>query len=375
MSEKKNISKTSVKQVLIVDNNEDLLISLKEGMRKYRSRFSVLLANNGEKALEVLKHESVSVVVSDVKMPKMNGLELLLNITNDYPEIPVIIITAYGREELEWMARRSGAVAFISKPFSLSELSNKILTLLKKESDGGVIKSISTGVFMQLAEMEEMTCTIRVHSDADDTVGVVFFRDGKLLDARYGDKIGDDAIFIILALEKTQIRIQNSCPATVEPKIRIGLQAVLLEAMRLKDEADFQEAVEPADNTVEPAPGKTVKENSARRPPAKAAATLPKKKPVQKRKRSAKKILRYIQEKTGKKIGTDQIHSDRDWEHSITLALKIGDLFKAGRLQCGYIHRKNEQPVFFIPGSPSAILNVDRMSPRDRMFNIARQID
>ncbi len=369
MSEDK-IRKASIKRVLIVDNNEELLISLKEGLAKYRSQFSVILANDGEKALEILKRESVSIVISDVKMPKMNGLELLSNITNDYPDIPVIIITAYGREELEWMARKSGAVAFISKPFSVSDVSNKLLTLLKKESDGGIIKSISAGVFMQLAEMEEMTCTIRIHTDTSDTVGVVFFRDGHLLDARYGSMMGEDAIFTILALEQTQIRIQNSCPPTAQSKIGIGLQAVLLEAMRLKDEADSLslDGLEKSLEAKHP-----IEENPVTFSPPKVPP--PQKVSIRKKRPSAKKILLSIQDRIGKKIGVGQIHSDRGWEHSVTLALKVGDLFKAGRLRCGYIHRKNDDPVFFIPGSPSAILKVDHMSPRDRMFNIARQMD
>ncbi len=369
MSENKN-KKASIKRVLIVDNNEELLISLKEGLAKYRSQFSVILANDGEMALEILKRESVSIVVSDVKMPKMNGLELLSNITNDYPDIPVIIITAYGREELEWMARKSGAVAFISKPFSVSEVSNKLLTLLKKESDGGIIKSISAGVFMQLAEMEEMTCTIRIHNDENDIVGVVFFRDGHLLDARYGSMMGEEAVFMILALEQTQIRIQNSCPPTVQSKIGIGLQAVLLEAMRLKDEADSPALTGLENNLEEPPPPE-------KRPltPSPPQAQPSQKDSVRKKRPNAKQTLLLIQDRIGKKIGIGQIHVDRSWEHSVTLALKVGDLFKAGRLQCGYIHRKNDHPVFFIPGSPSAILKVDHMSPRDRMFNIARQID
>ncbi len=364
MSENK-INQTGTKQVLIVDNNTDLLMSIKEGLGRFRSQFSVLLAGDGKKALDILKKESISVVVSDVKMPKMNGLELLLNITNEYPDIPVIIMTAYGREELEWMARRSGAVAFIGKPFSMRDLSTKLLSLLKQESDGGVINSIAVGVFMQLAEMEEMTCTIRVRSDINSTTGVVFFKEGQLMDARYGSKVGEDAIFMIMALEQAKIEIQNSCSATVQARIGMGLQAVLLEAMRLKDELASDES-EKNDEV------RAVKESIS--PPQPPAARPAKKVPVRKKKPTAKRILQAIQKKIGKKIGIGQIYADRDWEHTVTLALKVGGFFNAGPLQCGYISRTNEDPVFFIPGSPSALMKVDRMSPRDRMFNIARQL-
>jgi CheY-like chemotaxis protein len=388
MSEKN--TQPSIKQVLIVDNNEALLMSLKEGLAKYRSQFSVLLANDGREALEILQRESVSVVVSDVKMPKMNGLELLSNITNAYPDIPVIIMTAYGREELEWMARKSGAVAFISKPFRVSDVSNKLLTLLKQESEGGVIRSISAGVFFQLAEMEEMTCTIRVHTETDETVGVVFFRDGKLFDARYGSQIGEEALFMILALEGVQIRIQSSCPPSVQSKIDLGLQAILLEAMRLKDEADSLEIDEPENSTQSQSlknavaslshnasGGSTQSEHLTESTPAASSSkkNASQKTPSVKKKSSAKDFLLAIQKRIGKKIGVGEIYFDRSWEHSVTLSLKVGDMFGAGRLQCGYIQRKNDHPIFFIPGSPSAILKVDRLSPRDRMFSIVRKIN
>jgi len=356
------------KLVLIVDNNEELLESLKVGLGKYRAKFSALYANDGKKALEILKRESISIVVSDVKMPKMNGLALLSIMTNRYPDIPVIIITAYGQDELEWLARKSGAVAFVSKPFSIDELGNKILSLLQKESDGGVIKGVSAGVFMQLAEMEEMTCTIRVYSEATDMQGVVFFKKGRLFDARCDTCGGEKAVLKILSLEQAHIRIQNSCPGFVQPKIGVGLQAVLLEAMRLKDEAIADKA-EPLENTcleLSEADELTIASPEEGSEPKEKATIQKGQHPI--------KVLHEIQEEIGKRFEMNEINSGRGWEHVVTISLKIGDLFDSGHLKCGYIQKNNYNSNLFIPGSPSAVVSVDQTCPRDRVFRIAGRI-
>jgi len=367
--EKLSLQDGGIKQVLIIDNNQELLESLEVGLGKYRAQFSTLYANDGKQALEILKRESVSVVVSDVRMPKMNGLALLSSMTSLYPDIPVIIMTAYGQDELEWLARKSGAVAFIGKPFSVDEIGNKILSLLQKESDGGVIKGISVGVFMQLAEMEEMTCTIRVYNEATTMQGVVFFKQGKLFEARYGTYGGEKAVVKILSLERTHIRIQNSCPDFLQPKIGVGLQAVLLEAMRLKDEAISDKAENPENTVVELSNRDEITTDSPKQPSAskEKAANQKKQRPV--------KVLHDIQREIGKGFGLSQVDSDHGWEHTVTLALKIGDLFNAGRLKCGYIQTSDNSSNFFIPGSPSAVVSVDQTCPRDRIFRIAGRID
>ncbi|MEA3232835.1 MAG: response regulator [Thermodesulfobacteriota bacterium] len=367
VSEKLSVQ-DGIKQVLIVDNNQELLESLKVGLEKYREQFSTLYANDGKKALEILKHEPVSAVVSDIRMPKMNGLALLSSMTGQYPDIPVIIITAYGQDELEWLSRKSGAVAFVSKPFSVDEIGNKILSLLQKESDGGVIKGISVGVFMQLAEMEEMTCTIRVYSKTVDMQGVVFFKKGKLYDARYGSFDGEEAIVKIISLEQTHIRIQNSCPDLVESRIGVGLQAVLLEAMRLKDEAASDKTENSEKDLRELSKRNEITVTSSKQP------SVPEEKVVNHKNGRPVKVLHDIQKEIGKSFGSSQVDSDHGWEHTVTLALKIGDIFNAGRLKCGYIQKNGNDSNLFIPGSPSAVLRVEQTCPRDRVFRIAERI-
>ncbi|MBW1707509.1 MAG: response regulator, partial [Deltaproteobacteria bacterium] len=225
-----------IKKVLIVDDDQEMLLSLKEGLEKYNETFSVLMAGDGLIAMEKLKKLPVSLVVTDLKMPRMDGFTLLARIMEQYPDIPVIIMTGYSTPEMQKLAREGGAVGYIEKPFMIEDLARKIMTAMRKESEGGTLHGISSGMFLQLIEMEQKTCTIRLEDKSSGKQGVLFFRDGELLDARINGLQGVKAAYEIFSWDEVTLSIQNVCPQK-EKKIESDLQVVLLEAMRLKDEA------------------------------------------------------------------------------------------------------------------------------------------
>ena len=226
-----------IKKVLIVDDDQEMLLSLKEGLEKYNETFSVLMAGDGLIAMEKLKEFPISLVVTDLKMPRMDGFTLLARIMERYPDIPVIIMTGYSTPEMQKLARKGGAVGYIEKPFMIEDLARKIMTAMRKESEGGTLHGVSSGMFLQLIEMEQKTCTIRLVDKSSGKQGVLFFRDGELLDARINGLQGVEAAYEIFSWDEVTLSIQNVCPQK-EKKIESDLQVVLLEAMRLKDEAE-----------------------------------------------------------------------------------------------------------------------------------------
>lgn len=116
--------------VLLVEDNVELLHLTQESLRAW---FKVLCATNGVKALEVLDRESVDVIVSDVMMPQMDGIELCRRVKQDfaYSHIPLILLTAKTTLESKVEGMESGADAYIEKPFSLKQLRRQIENLLK----------------------------------------------------------------------------------------------------------------------------------------------------------------------------------------------------------------------------------------------------
>ncbi len=111
--------------ILIVDDEEKTRKILK---LNFSDKYHILLAKNGEEALHHLQREKVHLVLTDLKMPGMSGLELLQEIQNKYKHIPVIIITAYGSIENAVAAMKLGAYDYIIKPIKIEKLN----TLLEK---------------------------------------------------------------------------------------------------------------------------------------------------------------------------------------------------------------------------------------------------
>ncbi len=126
----------------------------------------------------------------------------------------------------------TGAADYIEKPFIVEELVGQILQMLKKENEGGTLQTVSMGMFIQLIEMEQKTCTVRVFNKITGNQGVLFFHKGDLMDARINDRRGNTPAYEIIGWDSVTISIQNECTIT-EKRVEGGLQAILLDAMRI----------------------------------------------------------------------------------------------------------------------------------------------
>lgn len=116
--------------LLIVEDDEDLLHLM---VKLLETEYLVYTATNGYEAIKVIEQEDINLVVSDVMMPEMDGIELCCYIKSNIEtsHIPIILLTAKNKEEDRVEAYESGADGFISKPFSLSILHARIANLLR----------------------------------------------------------------------------------------------------------------------------------------------------------------------------------------------------------------------------------------------------
>ena len=110
------------KTVLVVDDEEDLTWSISRGLSKDTDQYEVICVNSGSSALEVLNEKSVDLVVTDLRMPGINGMKLLKEIKTNFPDTKVIVMTAYGSLEIKEVLEHSGTKGYIEKPFEINEL-------------------------------------------------------------------------------------------------------------------------------------------------------------------------------------------------------------------------------------------------------------
>jgi DNA-binding NtrC family response regulator len=115
-----------MKNILLVDDEKQILHSLAEGLCCYHHDWNVLTAENGRQGATIIDSELVDVVVTDLRMPGMDGHELLRYIRKTKPDLPVIVMTADWVQELEDEILPLGAVQCMKKPFDLAEMVSSI---------------------------------------------------------------------------------------------------------------------------------------------------------------------------------------------------------------------------------------------------------
>ena len=216
------------KKILIVDDDRVFCSITKKKLEKISQEFVIITASDGKDGVEKLQRNTISLVVTDLEMPQMDGFELLAYISEKYPDIPVIILTAHGSPESEKVILDSGGSGLINKPVKIEKLARAISAFLRRESEGGVFKAAPLRTVVNLVNKEKKTCTLRAVRRSSGQKGTLFFKDGELLGARIQNKEGKAAAKYILAWNKVILSIQNSC-AYCEKKIQGNLSALLAE--------------------------------------------------------------------------------------------------------------------------------------------------
>jgi len=117
------------KQVLIVDDEPNLRKILSAQLS--RDGYDVLTAEDGEQGLAQLKEHHIDLVITDLKMPKVDGMALLKRALVDEPELPIILITAHGTIDTAVEALKAGAFDFVTKPFDKDEVRQIVSKALK----------------------------------------------------------------------------------------------------------------------------------------------------------------------------------------------------------------------------------------------------
>ena len=125
---------TETRKVLVVDDEPDVEPMFRQQMRREvrAGLYEFLFAQSGRHALEVLaEHPDVRLVITDLNMPEMNGWELLDALGEEWPEMPSVVVSAYGDEANMRRAEESGARGFVVKPVNFTEMRETVAASLE----------------------------------------------------------------------------------------------------------------------------------------------------------------------------------------------------------------------------------------------------
>lgn len=219
------------KKILIVDDDPVTLRLLQKSLQGIEE-LEIFTAEDGRKAIKLLNSESFDLLVCDIFMPQLNGLQLLNYVNKHIQGIRVIVLTGDGTAKMEDKIKSIGSYQFYEKPLDMNVFKDSVLRELHS-ANTSQIHGINISSFLQLIDIEGKICTLTVRSHGN--VGYLYFRDGELIAAETDGQRGEAAALNIISWNNSIIEIADTCQKN-KREIERPLMQILMESARLKDE-------------------------------------------------------------------------------------------------------------------------------------------
>ncbi len=228
--------------VLIVDDEVPLLKNLRGYLQSFDDRFRVLTETSGEDGLARLEQdESIDVLVTDVRLPGIDGIELVRTVKASRPDLPIVVMSAFGTAALKRKAQVEGVLSFLEKPVDLEDLRN-LLERATGEGAGwsGRVGGLDIFDVTQLLAMSGRSMVVSV--TFRDCSGTLMFRQGGLAHASAGELEGEKAFFEMARWSGgTFEEIPRSAAGSLLPNVEMPFSQLMIEAARHRDEDEENE--------------------------------------------------------------------------------------------------------------------------------------
>jgi CheY-like chemotaxis protein len=233
--------------LLLVDGDPKSLRVMEVSLKK--SGFSVTTAVNGRDALEKCEISPPDLILSDTKMPEMDGFELCRRLKHDerFRGTPFIFLTGQKSVEYKVKGLELGVEDYLTKPIYIKEIVTRVKILLEKKekerlekkdlkaSFAGNLSDMGVVDLVQTLEMGKKSGALHI-TNPRGLEAVCYFRDGRILDCEFGGKLtGENAFYRLLNWQEGAFAIEFK-PIEREERIAVSTQGLLMEGMRRIDE-------------------------------------------------------------------------------------------------------------------------------------------
>jgi CheY-like chemotaxis protein len=239
-------------RILIVDDEPEHARALSREFAQLRKDVTVLTSSSGKHATELLQQNGIDLVLTDLRMPDMDGVQLIAWIQGNRPDIAAFTMSAFAATDSQPRLDELGAIEHFPKPVDAQAVLRRFADTLHQTVRGHV-QYISLASFLQVLEMERKTCTLTV--TCGEKQGSLSVREGSLVGARTGALEGESAAIAIVAWPYPNIGIARKCDP-LGGTFSSSLGFIVMEAMRVQDETMHQ-VVSSSDGSVWPAPHRT----------------------------------------------------------------------------------------------------------------------
>jgi DNA-binding response OmpR family regulator len=217
------------KTLLVVEDDRATLSLYRAGLKGLQG-FKVITAENGGQALEMLRHEPVHVLVTDLNMPVLDGFNLIAKVSRFYPQVPIIVMTGLDESQHLNTPLQLGAIRILTKPPRLTLLMDTIRAAAQFEP-AGMVRGIGLNSILQLLNWEKKSCTLTVKSEVG--MGLLYLKQGEVVHAAYRAEESLPAAYEILTWNRPDIEFVETC--RVHPTIDLPLTELLMNAALITD--------------------------------------------------------------------------------------------------------------------------------------------
>ena len=226
-------------KILLADDDPDVLDLYRETLARLPSQPEIHTAPSGARALAMLEAEPFHLLICDLKMPKMDGLQVLAIVRRKYPQLRTVAMTAEVDEQFRSRAYGLGVDLFWHKPGTEQETRmflECIESLLGRETEAGFrgVQNKSLMDIIQLECISQSSCVLRITNGP--LTGKIWIQTGELLDAEAGDLRGEDAFQKILSWKAGNFEMLPDEPNRPRTIFK-PYNALLLESAQALDES------------------------------------------------------------------------------------------------------------------------------------------
>lgn len=184
-------------KILIVDDDPITPLVVEKYLKS--QGYTPTVANSAVEASKLMKESYFDLVVTDINMPEVNGLEFMFWIKQNFHNCKVIIMTAFGSDEIKNFAKSHGAVNYFEKPIDLKELNKEIQIVLRQKL--GITQELVLKDILQMIAISGQKKVISISDPIKNKTGFIYMRGMFPIHAEYGELYGEEAFFEILKEE------------------------------------------------------------------------------------------------------------------------------------------------------------------------------
>src|SRR5215467_5630666 len=229
-------------KILLLDDDPEVLHMYQEILEQLPSRPEIRTASTGTRAMAMLEAEPFRLLISDLKMPKMDGLQVLSIVRRKYPQLRTVVLTSVMDEQFRSRVYALGVDLFWQKPTSDAEIKmflECIESLLGREAQGGFrgVQSKSLVDIIQLECLSQNSNVLKITNGP--LTGRIWITNGEVVDSSTDEFIGEEAFRRILSWKAGNFETLPHEPGRGRT-IFTSYQGLLLETAQAADEAHVQ---------------------------------------------------------------------------------------------------------------------------------------